>query len=168
MPRRPSFVGEFVYHVINRAATRMRLFETSQDYLAVQQLLFDVRTTTGIRLLAYCIMRNPLRASLVQRAEDWRWSSCWLRQHQEAEGVLEPWPVARPDNWLDILNAVEDPADLESIRTAVIRGRPLGEPTWVATTAKIIGIDSHLRRPGRPMTRRTSENPSRPLFLPDT
>jgi putative transposase len=231
MPRRPSFVGEFVYHVINRAAARMRLFETSQDYVAVQELLFEVKAAIGIRLLAYCIMpnhwhlilwprnsdemsqflqqftgthaqrwraahestgagavyqgryrafpiqtgvyflnacryveRNPLRASLVDRAEDWRWSSCGLRLNAQAADVIESWPVTRPDNWLNILNSSENAKDLEDVRTSVNRSIPLGEPTWVEETAKLIGAESHLRRPGRPGKRQAAKNPSRPLL----
>jgi len=231
MPRRPAFVGEFIYHAFNRAATRMRLFDTARDYIAVQELLLEVREAIGIRLLAFCIMpnhwhlilwprssiemsqflqsftgthaqrwraahssigcgavyqgrykafpiqtgtyflnacryveRNPLRARLVPRAEDWRWSSCWLREHEPTNGVLEEWPVARPSDWVSILNASEEPQELENVRTALVRGRPLGDETWVFKTAKIIGTDSHLRRPGRPRKVCLVENPSRPLF----
>ena len=35
MPRRPRVVtGNYVYHVLNRASRRDRVFETEQDYLS--------------------------------------------------------------------------------------------------------------------------------------
>ena len=39
-----------------------------------------------------------LRAGLVRRAEDWRWSSLWRWAHGEraAPGWLRAWPVPRP------------------------------------------------------------------------
>lgn len=232
MPRRPAYVGEFIYHALNRGATRMRLFDTARDYIAVQELLFEVRAAVGVRLLAFCIMpnhwhlilwprnstemsqflhsftgthaqrwraahsstgcgavyqgrykafpiqtgtyflnacryveRNPLRARLVHRAEDWRWSSCWLREHQPTNDVIEEWPVACPSDWLSQLNAPEEPQELENVRTALVRGIPFGDETWVSETAKIMGAQSHLRRPGRPRKAGLVENPSRPLFI---
>ncbi len=34
-----------------------------------------------VRVLARYIEANPLRAGLVARAEDWRWSSLWAREN---------------------------------------------------------------------------------------
>lgn len=79
--------------------------------------------------------------------------------------MIHPWPVARPDNWLCIVNETENSKDLQDVRYPVNRGLPLGDPKWVAETAKVMGIESHLRKPGRPPKARAPEKPSRPLFL---
>src|SRR6185295_19770737 len=50
--------GGFVYHVVNRAAGRLILFETSADYAAFERLLSQAQNRTGMRILAYCLMRN--------------------------------------------------------------------------------------------------------------
>jgi len=50
MPRRPAYVGEFIYHALNRGAARMKLFDTARDYIAVQELLFEGTAAVGIRL----------------------------------------------------------------------------------------------------------------------
>ena len=45
------------------------------------------------------IERNPLRAGLAKRAQDWRWSSL---QHWQASGPvngIDLGPVPRPENW---------------------------------------------------------------------
>lgn len=39
---------------------------------------------------------NPLRAKLVARAEEWRWSGLWRRRHGGQGLVLSEWPVVRP------------------------------------------------------------------------
>lgn len=49
------------------------------------------------------IEANPLAAGLVQRAEDWRWSSLWERQTR-GRSLLDPTLVTLPLNWLDIVN----------------------------------------------------------------
>jgi putative transposase len=52
------------------------------------------------------IERNPLEAGLVERAEDWQWSS--LRERMRGEGdLIEPGPWRLPDDWLSLVNAPE-------------------------------------------------------------
>ena len=50
------------------------------------------------RVLRY-VEANPLRASLVQRAEDYRWSSLSRRLTPDGREYLSEWPVPRPANW---------------------------------------------------------------------
>lgn len=38
-------------------------------------------------VVARYVERNPLRAGLVRRAEDWRWCSLWRRTHGDDEGT---------------------------------------------------------------------------------
>lgn len=58
MPRRPQFCGEFIYHVMNRAAKRTRLFRQTADYITAEKLLLEAKTALDIRILSYCIMPN--------------------------------------------------------------------------------------------------------------
>jgi len=44
--------------VVSRAAGRLILFETSADYAAFERLLSQAQNRTGMRILAYCLMRN--------------------------------------------------------------------------------------------------------------
>jgi putative transposase len=50
--------GGFVYHVLNRATGRARIFNKSQDYVAFEHILREVKTRLPMRLLAYCCMPN--------------------------------------------------------------------------------------------------------------
>jgi putative transposase len=56
--RRRVAPGGFVYHVVNRAAGRLILFETPSDFAAFERLLTYAQGRTGMRILAYCLMRN--------------------------------------------------------------------------------------------------------------
>ncbi|MCK9351718.1 MAG: transposase [Candidatus Paceibacterota bacterium] len=59
MPRNArTDVGGEIYHVINRANGRMVIFNTPEDYLLFENLLFDTKELTGMRILAYTIMPN--------------------------------------------------------------------------------------------------------------
>ena len=108
------------------------------------------------------VERNPLRAGLVQRAQDWQWSSLGRREHEpegvKPEGVrspigkapdpfnpgtpprkapgpvpgLSPWPVPRPVKWLEFVNAPQSDREVTQIRQCVTRGIPWGEAMWAA------------------------------------
>ena len=91
-----------------------------------------------LTVLAY-VERNALCAGLVQRAEDWRWSSMWRWQHADVTEDVPPltnWPVDRPRHWLLQVNRPQAEQELESLQTAVQRGRPFGSEIWQAMTAK--------------------------------
>ena len=55
----------------------------------------------GDHFLAVCryVERNALRANLVPRAQDWRWSSLWHRDKQTGVPWLSAWPMPIPEDW---------------------------------------------------------------------
>ncbi len=109
-----------------------------------------------LTVLAY-VERNALRAGLVARAEDWRWSSLWRWQHPEVTEDVPPLadgPVKRPRQWLFQVNRREGKSALESLQTAVQRDRPFGSEVWQAMTAHKLGLESTFRARGRPKKRK--------------
>jgi putative transposase len=50
--------GGYVYHVLNRANARMRIFDTPKDYEAFEQILADAVQRMKMRLLAYSVLPN--------------------------------------------------------------------------------------------------------------
>src|SRR5205823_7689305 len=89
---------------------------------------FAVAEDDHLLTLVRYVERNALRAGLVARAEDWRWSSLWDRVHGlGTSGLLSEWPLPCPDDWIERVNAAETEAELEAIRRSVKRGRPFGQ-----------------------------------------
>ena len=111
---------------------------------------FPVQTEEYFYRVVRYVERNPLRANLVSRAESWRWSSLGDKGLENALLRLSEWPVTRPVDWLEIVNRPETEDELRALRRCINRGRPLGDPGWVATTAKRMGLESTLRSRGRP------------------
>ncbi len=118
------------------------------------------------------VERNPLRAKLVARAEDWPWSSLGAANPANAAGanpaganaagahagrfdeVLAPplhaGPLPRPANWSEWVNEAEPPGQLAALRHSVNRGTPWGGADWARRTAARLGIESSLHPRGRP------------------
>jgi len=96
------------------------------------------------------IERNPLRAKLVQRSQDWEWSSLKPSQRSGPVGLLSDGPVAKPTQWTRIVNGVETEEELKALRQSVDRGTPFGEASWQASTAVELGIEASIRPRGRP------------------
>lgn len=108
------------------------------------------------------VERNPLRAKLVARAEDWPWSSLGAPTRADPaaadadrfEGAHAPplhaGPLPRPANWSEWVNQAEAPGQLAALRHSVNRGTPWGGSDWARRTAARLGIESSLHPRGRP------------------
>lgn len=220
MPRRKRVsTGGYVFHVLNRAVARQKIFATHKDYSAFEKVIKEALERVPVRLLSFCLMpnhwhlvlwpkrgrdddlsefmrwltvthtqrwhaahdtagsgplyqgrfksfpiqgddhfltacryveRNAMRANLVARAEEWRWSSLWHRRNAESSLNLSAWPVDVPRNWIQLVNRPQTKDELEALQTATRRGRPLGDENWVRKTAERMELESTLQPRGRP------------------
>ena len=104
-----------------------------------------------INVLRY-VERNPLRAGMVQQAEDWQWSSLYTRLHgsPESKAFLADWPVEMPPAWTKFVNSPQTDSEAQAIELSIRRSRPYGSTAWTERTAKGLGLLASLRQPGRP------------------
>jgi putative transposase len=115
-----------------------------------------------LTLIRY-VERNALRARLVRRAENWRWSSLWAREFAHADGeeiakLMSDWPVERPRNWVRLVNEPQTPAEERAVLDSIRRGRPFGAEAWQRRTAKRLGLGHTFRDRGRPKKRASASN----------
>jgi len=113
---------------------------------------FPVESDEHFYQLVRYVERNALRANLVARAEQWRWSSLWRRVSgsPEQRRILNAWPLPMPRSWKTLIDEPQTEGELEAIRRSVSRSRPYGKDDWVKATAKQLGLESTLRSRGRP------------------
>lgn len=107
---------------------------------------FPIETDSHLLTVLRYVERNALRARLVKRAENWRWSSLF----RPKASFLHESPVPLPRSWAARVNAPETATELAALRTSVNRGAPFGSGIWVARTAKRLGLEASLRPRGRP------------------
>jgi putative transposase len=99
------------------------------------------------------VERNPLRARLVRRAENWQWSSLPQRTATTRSAWLAAGPVDLPRNWAERVNRPETDAELDAVRRSIMRGAPFGKENWSRRVATRLGLEASLRPRGRPRKR---------------
>ncbi|OGI65646.1 hypothetical protein A3A95_01630 [Candidatus Nomurabacteria bacterium RIFCSPLOWO2_01_FULL_39_18] len=212
-------VGNYCYHVINRANARLPIFFREKDYVLFEQVLEVAREKHNMRVLAYCLMpnhfhlvlyprndgdlgkfmqwltlthtqrwhkvkntkgtghlyqgryksflieednhllsviryveRNPLRAKLVKKAENWKFSSLWrgLYGNIRQKKLLSAWPISKPIDYLSFVNVPQPKEEEVLIRLSVVKGKPYGKDSWSMRMIKKFGLESTIRLPWRP------------------
>lgn len=59
---------------------------------------FPIQDDESLLKAVRYVERNALWANLVERAEQWRWSSLWRRIHGDKESLLSKWPIDMPSD----------------------------------------------------------------------
>ncbi|MBO9698139.1 MAG: transposase [Sphingopyxis sp.] len=99
------------------------------------------------------VENNPVKAGLVDAAEQWTWSSAAAHVARRPDRLVSGTEFAAAiPNWRAMLakglEAAED--DAEAVEAALLSGRPRAAPAWLAGHAGDIGGRMALRRRGRP------------------
>ena len=153
LPERDGLLSEFMGWLSNAHVRRYREhYHTGGDGHLYQGRFksFPVECDFHLLTMHRYVEANALRAGLATRAEEWRWGSLWHHLHGNPRGLLDEWPVDRPENWAELVNEPLAEEKLTVLRTSVVRGRPYGRIDWVERMAKLLGIEHTLRRRGRP------------------
>jgi putative transposase len=110
---------------------------------------FPIQCDHHFLTAARYVQRNPVRAMLCRRVEEWRWSSAWHRCNS-CNSFLAEWPVPMSSNWLAVANEPLPNHDLAQIRQAVAMTWPYGDIDWTHEMAQRFALQRALRFPGRP------------------
>ena len=218
MPRPKRLaIGGYVYHVLNRANGRLRIFRKPADFLAFEKILAAGIALHSMRLCGYCLMSNhwhlllwpqgdddlprfmrwitlthvqryhaahatvgighlyqgryksfpvqddshyltvlryiesnPLRAELVERPEQWAWSSFAVRRGRQSPVPLSDGPTELPARWAALVQA-KLPSDVQTrLDMSLHRGTPFGSDLWTETAVGRLGLECTIRPRGRP------------------
>jgi putative transposase len=118
---------------------------------------FPIATDEHLATVMRYVERNPLRANLVARAEDWQWGSLHRRVAGEPPGeailsnppFTEP-PIALGRLWAAHVNAPQTEPEVSAIGECIARSRPYGGELWSQKVAKQLGLEHTFRSRGRP------------------
>lgn len=112
-----------MYHVLNRAVGRNKIFRKEEDYLAFEMVLEEVWGRTNTRILSYCLMPNHWHLLLWPRedrelSEVMRWLTVthtqrWHAHHKTTgtgpvyQGRFKSFPVESDEHFLTVARYVE-------------------------------------------------------------
>lgn len=104
----------------------------------------EAHLVTALRYVAL----NPVRARLVPRAEDWRWSSVRAHLAGKDDHVVTVAPaIERVEDFAAFLGEAFDEAlSYAALRKAESVGRPVGSPEWLEDMEQRTGLTL---RPGK-------------------
>jgi putative transposase len=124
MPRAPRYLlGGYVYHVLNRAAGRLKLFRKAADYEAFLRVLDEALEHYPTRLLGYCLMPThwhfvfwPERDGQLSQLLRWLTLTHAVRWHAHYHSTgsghvyqnrFKAFPVAEDDHYYTVLRYAE-------------------------------------------------------------
>jgi putative transposase len=94
---------------------------------------------------------NPVRAKLVKKPGDWKWSSAKAHLSGKDDSLIHRKPLlALVPSWRKFLNADLDPDALEQIRKHEHSGMPVGSNRYLNRLEKKLGMDVRAKPRGRP------------------
>jgi len=92
---------------------------------------------------------NPIRARLVERPEDYRWSSARAHLQGKDDCLVNVKPMLErvSNNWVELL-ASGDQKLFEMLRSHERTGRPLGDENFILKLSSLVGRDLSKHKPG--------------------
>ena len=116
-------LGGYVYHVLNRANGRLRMFRKYDDFLAFKQVMAEAIELFDMRLCGYCIMSNHWHFLLWPHGDGdlssfMRWLTLTHTQRYHAshgtlgighlyQGRFKSFPVQDDSHYLTVLRYIE-------------------------------------------------------------
>jgi len=95
------------------------------------------------------VERNPVRAKIVRKAEDYPWSSAWGHVFKKNAELIEPCCLEEEiEDWSAYLNGDDKVEDLKLFRRHGTTGRPLGNGEFIERLAKKLGVELIKKKPG--------------------
>lgn len=91
---------------------------------------------------------NPVKANIVASATDWKWSSHLFRSMEGSS--LGGLPIELPSQWTEYVNTPLTESELDKLQNSMDRQTPYGEEAWQVMVCRERGLESTMRKQGRP------------------
>jgi putative transposase len=152
-PRRDGDLARFMHKLTVTHVRRWVEYRHRVGYGSVYQgryKSFPTQDDAHFLTVARYVERNPLRARLVRRAQDWRWSSLGQEASEKVPLIeLAKWPTPRRADWGGWVNQPQTPAEEASVKFCLKHGRPFGSQPWTMKMEKRLNLGP-VRQRGRP------------------
>lgn len=155
-PRKDGDMGTFMHKVTNAHTRKVHALTKTVGTGPLYQGRYksfiienDKHLLTVILTVMRYVERNPVRAKMVKRCEDWQWGSAFMRK-QTSKDMIAPPPMSLPRNYAVWISEPETTDILEQVRCSVVRGAPFGGAVWKEEMLSKHSLVSMVRSEGRP------------------
>ncbi len=155
-PHRDGDLSEFMRLVSVTHATRYHHSHGTAGTGHLYQGRFKSFPVQGnnhlLNVLRY-IESNPLRAQMVEKASDYKWSSyCYHSNQEDRERAftLSSLPTKLPSNWSSQVHKDMAKSKVDEIANSIKRGAGFGDKDWVKETVVDLDLQSTINKRGRP------------------
>ncbi|NCO52511.1 MAG: transposase [Deltaproteobacteria bacterium] len=100
------------------------------------------------------IERNPVRAKIVERVDDWKWSSGRAHIHGVPDQVINLFEWFDKSERTDYAAFVSQEGEDDPVRRATSTGRPLGSSTFLEILERQLGRSLKQGKRGRPSAKK--------------
>ena len=95
------------------------------------------------------IERNPVRAGIVEKAEDYSWSSAKAHVYGENDELLSDFYLtSKIPDWSFYLSKETDESDIKLFRSHAHCGLPLGNDEFIDSLERTFGMSLRKKKPG--------------------
>jgi putative transposase len=149
VPSSPDGLRAVLGEVHRRYTREINFREGWRGYLWQGRFASFPMDETYLLACARYVELNPVRARLVARARDWRWSSARAHLAGRDDELVTVAPLLeRAGDWKAFLSEGLDAASFRAIRASEKTGRPLGAPGFVRKLEKKLDRTLARRKPG--------------------
>ena len=147
----PRAIGE-----IHRKYTYMiNIRHNWKGYLWQGRFLSYPMDEKHLYLAVRYIERNPVRAGIVRKAEDYPWSSAKAHIRRKPDKVLTEFYLSSViKDWRSYLQEEEREEDIDLLRKHERSGQPLGSNGFITKIEQLTGRKLRKKKPGRPKKRK--------------
>ena len=149
VPKRPESLAQGIGWAHQAYTRRINFRENWRGYLW-QGRFFSCPLDAAHAERALCYAENnPVRAKLIERAEDRAWSSARGHVRGEPDGLtVRPAFLDDGGAWRRLLHQGLSAEETEALRTSTRTGRPLGVGKFIERLERALGRPLRRRKPG--------------------
>lgn len=156
LPKAPQSMAQvFKYVNMKYAQYFHRRTQAGAGHLWQGRFFSCVMDESYLVACARYIERNPVRARMVQRPSDWPWSSARIHSGLDSHdplGIMKlfEYVSVSMEHWREFIEAKDHPAEVEVIKEHTIKGRPLGNSSFIGALEEKLGRILKPGKRGRP------------------
>jgi putative transposase len=154
-PKKDNDLSEFMRWLTTTHVRQVRVLTGSVGHGHLYQGAYKSFPVEGdkhlVDLIRY-VEQNPFRAGLVKKAQDWLWSSLYIRNYgtSRQNKILDELPTELPHNYLSSVNEIYDSGKLSRLRNSITKGLPYGSDKWTDSMVEKYNLVATTRGVGRP------------------